>query len=358
MLIRILLIFLFYTSNSYAHEKAKTYVLDGRALQLGDGKISTTPKRGNVYSCMTRFGGGGALKAGPWIHGSTWDETQKITVYGNVAWPNAHFSVDNQYGKRNLIGNALPVGHTTGIFPIQSNDPAFQIDRNPNAIQEQQVMLSLPLSPSLSGNAECVPMGMIGVALNGVAIFNALDGEGRDAVAHEVQDHCNGHPERNGQYHYHGPSKCLQGAMENNRLVGYALDGFGIYSLFDENGRELTNADLDECHGRVSKVEWDGKMVSMYHYVLTREYPYTVGCFRGVPIQTRGHQQPPQQFNQMPPRGNRRQPPPEAIQACSGQGEGASCQFISPRGDSIRGVCRRIGEVVACAPNVRPGPGE
>jgi hypothetical protein len=29
---------------------------------------------------------------------------------------------------------------------------------------------------------------------------------------------------------------------------------------------------------------WDGKVVSMYHYVMTDEYPYSIGCFRGTPV--------------------------------------------------------------------------
>jgi YHYH protein len=127
-------------------------------------------------------------------------------------------------------------------------------------------------------------MGAIGYALNGVAIYNALDDAGRDAVAHEVQDSCDGHPQQAGQYHYHGPSECMPHADEHNALVGYALDGFGIYSPYDADGQEYTNADLDECHGTTSEIEWNGEMVSMYHYVLTQEYPYTIGCFRGTPV--------------------------------------------------------------------------
>ncbi len=37
--------------------------------------------------------------------------------------------------------------------------------------------------------------------LDGVRLFNADDGGNRDAVAWEVQDACQGHPERTGQYH-------------------------------------------------------------------------------------------------------------------------------------------------------------
>ena len=28
----------------------------------------------------------------------------------------------------------------------------------------------------------------------------------------------------------------------------------------------------------------DGEKVRIYHYEATREYPYTVGCFRGTPV--------------------------------------------------------------------------
>ncbi len=128
---------------------------------------------------------------------------------------------------------------------------------------------------------------MIGVALNGVAIFNALDAAGRDAVAHETQDVCDGHPQAAGIYHYHGPSPCMPGQDGNAQLVGYALDGFGIYSRYDANGNEITNADLDACHGTTSQVMWNGKLTSIYHYVLTQEYPYTIGCFQGTPVRVR-----------------------------------------------------------------------
>lgn len=36
------------------------------------------------------------------------------------------------------------------------------------------------------------------------------------------------------------------------------------------------------CHGRVSRVRWHGKKRRIYHYVATWEFPYTVGCFRGI----------------------------------------------------------------------------
>ncbi|HEY6280517.1 MAG TPA: hypothetical protein VIW72_01815, partial [Burkholderiales bacterium] len=106
--------------------------------------------------------------------------------------------------------------------------------------------------------------------------------------------------------------------------------------------------DLDECHGRVSTILWDGKEMSMYHYVLTREYPYTVGCFRGTPLRVAGHA-----GGGSPPgngQGRMRQPPAEAITACAGLSSGSQCRFISPRGDEISGTCRSPAGGLACVP--------
>jgi hypothetical protein len=124
-------------------------------------------------------------------------------------------------------------------------------------------------------------MGMIGFALSGVDIFNAFDLAGRDAPAYEIQDRCNGHPEVTSQYHYHDWSPCLAGS-DPDAPVGWMLDGFPILGPVDSSGHEFTNAELDECHGRTGIVNIDGRRVETYHYRFTREYPYTLGCFRGA----------------------------------------------------------------------------
>ncbi|MEU2157469.1 YHYH protein [Streptomyces sp. NPDC019396] len=130
-------------------------------------------------------------------------------------------------------------------------------------------------------------MGAIGVLKNGVCIYNSLDDAGRDVAAHETQDVCDGHPDGAEAYHYHNIPSCLLSAADKKgaTLVGYALDGFGIYVERDDKGNLPTNADLDECHGRTSKVMWNGRETSIYHYSATLEFPYTVGCFRGTPVE-------------------------------------------------------------------------
>lgn len=274
-------------------------------LPLGDGNYSTSPKKGYVYSCQTSFAGGGSEKNGAWISGNTWDLTKKISVLGKVNWSNAKFELSNDNTFLEINGNGLPVGYPTGIFPIQISDPAYEFDRNPNSIKAQEISYQLPKNPQSASKPSCVPMGSIGYSLNGVAIYNALDAGGRDAVAHEVQDSCSGHPQQEGEYHYHGPSDCMPNAEENNALVGYALDGFGIFSMKDGSGNEYTNEDLDECHGLTSEIEWNGQKVNMYHYVLTHEYPYTVGCFKGTPVKNS------LQENGFPPKENGGSLPPK-----------------------------------------------
>ena len=242
------------------------------ALPMGDGKYTTSPQKGAVFSCQTRFGGGGgAFRDGPWIDAAakTWDPTKKIAVRGSVEHKSTFVTRDEH-----LTGNGLPTT-PTGVFPVAADDPAYQYDRNPNRIAPYTLDVTLPRDPRPAASPSCVG-GTIGVSLHGVPIYSAFDALGRDAAAHEVQDACDGHPERTGQYHFHSLSSCF---TAGDRLFGYALDGFGIYV---EPG--VRTADLDECHGRTSEITWRGARVSMYHYVATDDFPYLVGCYRGTPI--------------------------------------------------------------------------
>lgn len=339
-----------------AHSDAPhTSDVDLTHLQVGDGKYSTNPQVGYVFSCQTQFNGGGATGTGNWMNGDgTWDATKKAVVDGSVMWPHS-FTISALGDQRVFTGNDLP-DHPTGTFPISSSDDAYAIDRNPNSIREQTVTLTLPANPTVAAQANCIG-GEVGIMLSGVVIFNAFDAEGRDAGAHEVQDSCDGHPQSSGFYHYHTLSDCFQDtATGHSALMGYAFDGFGIYGYYGEDGKELTNADLDECHGHTHAIEWDGQVVEMYHYHATHEFPYTVGCFKGNPAvralsaeegQGGGNQpQGPQGSGQ----GN---PPQEAINACAGLSQGAACS-VGP----TSGTCQTPPNTnqLACVPAGAPPP--
>lgn len=271
---------------------------DGR-LPVGDGKIVTdAPRTGYVYVCPRYAGslGGppiGAQERGPWFSddGNWYFPDKKVHVQGHEHH-HGDFSESREAGARVIKTNDLPRNHTTGHFPVATDDTAYQYDRNPNTITAQQLTYVLPQEPTY-GTPQCIGHE-VGVMLSGVVLFNALDANGRDAGAWEVQDDCSGHPEVTGSYHYHTPSPCLAQA-NTTEVVGYALDGFPITGpRVGERGEGgvLTTRDLDECHGITSRVRVDGREVDTYHYVMTQDYPYSVSCFRGRPTTVQGESTP------------------------------------------------------------------
>lgn len=339
-------------------------------LPLGDGHyVTDKPRKGYIYLCHIMNDGGGAQFAGPWIHGSSWNVNGKPAVQGSVTWDNAQFFNTAKEGNRDLVGNGLPIDHATGQFPVAQSDPAYNYDRNPNSIKPQNLHDSLPRNPEYSKTPYCMG-GEVGIMLTGVPLFNGFDAELRDAAAHEIQDSCNGHPQRSGQYHYHSLSSCFKDVSEKT-VLGYALDGFPITGPAVAQGRYLTTANLDECHGITSEIIEDGQNKVTYHYVMTQDFPYSVSCFRGKPTRTgpsdrpmenrmpqqNGQGQRPQQNMQqgMPPgtqNGMPPSPPTAALSACFRQTDGAPCSFTTPRGDTISGTCRipPMQSVLACVP--------
>lgn len=263
--------------------------LDPRALPLRDqGYVTNAPKRGYVFVCDPRMAqqtnAPAAQQDGDWVHqaAGTYDMTSKLFFQGNVYYASAQFAVTSKNNERLIAGNGFPMGVPTGTFPVAPSDPAYAFDRNPNSVTAQAISFSIPRTPTPAKSASCT-YKEVGITLDGVPLHGPLDSTGRDELAHEIQDVCTGGPQPGGGYHRHALSECTPHIHDRNALVGYALDGFGLFSPYDANGKELTTADLDECHGVTSEIAWEGTTVTMYHYVLTRDFPYAVSCFRGTP---------------------------------------------------------------------------
>jgi hypothetical protein len=263
--------------------------IDPTALPLRDqAYVTDAPKQGFVFVCDAKAyqqaGGPGAIKTGDWLNvaAGTYDMTKKVFVQGNDYYDDAQIDFPTTDTDRDVQGNGLPYGVPTGAFPVRTDDPASQYDPNPNQIATQSISFSIPRNPTTAASASCV-YKEIGITLDGVQVHNPLDSVGRDELAYQLQDVCTGAPQPGGAYHRHALSECTPHIHENVALVGYALDGFGIFSPYDATGKELTSADLDECHGTTSTIAWEGKTVNMYHYVMTRDFPYSVACFRGTP---------------------------------------------------------------------------
>jgi YHYH protein len=260
--------------------------VDPTKLPIGDTSVSTSAAGvGKLYACRAgNPNAPGASADGPWLNvaAGTWDSTTKLAVKGEVSWPTAKYTETVTDAKRVLTSNNLPVDIKSGTFPIAADDPSYAYDKNPGKITATDTTITLVETGTVAAKASCMSEGAVGMLRNGVKVFNSLDGKGLDAVAHESQDLCQGHPAMT-TYHYHNVPSCLRNAATgSSTVVGWISDGFPIVVERDASGALPTNADLDECHGRTSPILLDGKVVTMYHYSATLEFPYFIGCYKGT----------------------------------------------------------------------------
>jgi hypothetical protein len=152
---------------------------------------------------------------------------------------------------------------------------------NPNRIAQQNYTFRIPLNPTASSNHPATPLGPIGLALNGVPLYNQYNGQNRPlSVEIDSFDQYNGHPAQAGDYHYHVEPVALTAKNGSSALIGFLLDGFPVYGPV-ENGKRITTADLDELHGH--KTVTADYPQGIYHYHVTSEDPYINGAgFYGV----------------------------------------------------------------------------
>ena len=148
----------------------------------------------------------------------------------------------------------------------------------------------LPLVPMVqSGTKTAALDGPIGIAVNGVPIFNpckqggcGAGGGGGDTKALGELDSCNGHAGRADDYHYHAAPICMmadQGAAYwDTHPLGWALDGYAIFGYRNPDG---TTAARDAICGGNTIAHPNAP--SGYAYHVTDVSPYVLSCFYGVP---------------------------------------------------------------------------
>lgn len=154
----------------------------------------------------------------------------------------------------------------------------FTFVRNPNTIATQSFTFRIPINPTVASNHAATPLGAIGVALNGVPLFNQYAGPNNQALTNEIVsfDKYYGHPTGTSQYHYHVEPLYLTTVKSTKAgLIGFLLDGFPVYGPQEENGSIVTSSDLDIYHGHThATVDFPG---SIYHYHFTDDAPYLNG---------------------------------------------------------------------------------
>lgn len=179
-----------------------------------------------------------------------------------------------------IRANGVP-DHRSPYFA--TSDPRYEayngsnrsFELAPGRIVEQSYTFRIPLHPSRAATHAPTPLGPIGVAVNGVPLFNQYNGQNRPlTVEINTFDQYNGHPTPMNQYHYHAEPFSISRTQGSSALVGFLLDGFPVYGPV-ENGRRVTNADLDEFHGHTG-VTADYPS-GTYHYHVTDADPYING---------------------------------------------------------------------------------
>lgn len=254
-------------------------------------------------------------------------------------------TIESKNGFRIIKANNIPE-HETGQFPGRGN---------PHAIKEQDKTYKVTLKPEFASKPTRSFPHAFGVALNGVffepstAEFwrgnrewnqEAINAKGAGLLG---LDKNYAHVQPDGSYHYHGIPVGLEKKLEAKgkmTLIGYAADGFPIYSQYGykdpknpnsgivklkpgyklKNGNRPAGAppgkydgtytadyefvkglgDLDEYNGRFGVTpEYPN---GTYYYVVTESFPFISRGWKGTPDKS---------FFKGPPgnSGERRRPP-------------------------------------------------
>jgi hypothetical protein len=153
---------------------------------------------------------------------------------------------------------------------------------NPNRIATTNFTFKIPKNPTEASTKSATPLGAMGVSLNGVAFFNqyaAMNSPLKDEI--NSFDQYNGHPQQQGNYHYHVEPLYLTSTKGSDVLLGFLLDGFPVYGP-NENGKAVVSGDLDAYHGH--KHATTDFPDGIYHYHITSSDPYINGSgFYGRP---------------------------------------------------------------------------
>ncbi|MGJ8593547.1 MAG: YHYH protein [Aquaticitalea sp.] len=121
----------------------------------------------------------------------------------------------------------------------------------PEYFKDQVTTFVIPATPKYLKTAQSFGRGGIGLAFNGVK-YDPPAPTHAILAAHTIaplDDH-GGHVNPHGGYHYHavtGSTKEIAQTDAQAPIIGYAIDGFGIYGLLDKNGHKPN--DLDDCGG-------------------------------------------------------------------------------------------------------------
>jgi len=207
--------------------------------------------------------------------------------------------------------------HPNHISYVSQGNGYYQ---NPNTIAEHDFNISIPHNPValgitidenlVDGNVNSsnyeYPMGLAGIALDGVALFNPLAAPGHDIADEQYSfDYYRAHPTNNGMYHYHTSTKGPLEVLENLGLVsntipgsaeievyGIMCDGTIVLGCTELDGSSPDNSDFDAQSGHLHDLVDEVGIThftnryhthvcpGMYIHDFTPEIRYYDSCYR------------------------------------------------------------------------------
>ncbi len=152
------------------------------------------------------------------------------------------------------------------------------------SLAQQSYTMTLPVNPGEATSKEATSLGPIGMALNGVAIYNDREGGNVpvDAATLLTIDRAGAHTSPGGTYHYHFDNEFL--SYDDANLFGFLRDGFPIYGRRDQDGSYPSN--LDTNGGHVGTTADFATPIYHYHasrvsYMSSRFYILKEGSYHG-----------------------------------------------------------------------------
>ena len=218
-----------------------------------------------------------------------------------------------------ILGFHVTDGWNTAVsgglqtFKFSENNGGASGGNNPNRIVVATETFRIPLNPVNNATATDTALGTVGVAVNGIPIYNPFEDANQTAATGRIFSGCCGHPQLTGVYHYHKYPTCLRflkgdtwqsekekcdeidallTAGGHSPLIGFALDGWPVYGpvgwkdtnrvskllkssytgandAYGNPAYVASSGDLDECNGLISPTPEYPE--GIYHYVMSLE---------------------------------------------------------------------------------------
>lgn len=197
----------------------------------------------------------------------------------STSWDNTYFYVHS----KGIPNHPMMVGISNHGWQQQVPIPQCYINNN---------AWSIPLNPVMA--ASPIPIdeihftrGAIGIAANGVPIFNYHTNTGVDSYLDGQLDNYGGHCGRGDDYHYHIAPLHLYtlGQTQSTLPCAFGFDGYAVYGNLEPDGSPMNP--LDSNHGHMGTN-------GVYHYHGTSTAPYMIGNFVGQVTEDATHQLIPQ----------------------------------------------------------------